>query len=295
MSTRTLLQLAFALMFALAITGCGSSEGSAGAAEELAPTEQATTSTTIAVDPAVASTRAWRTLIATTLSDPLTIADPVEGPDGRWTAISARGGTVRVWTFEQGTWVVSETVQLVDQAVLDDEPLPGGNGEQHISVDGTGSDVRFLVPTAYGNGPAVAAIGHDAPSWRLLSFTGVYGEQPFAMDAELDGGTIVVWFNDCQPSCADGHVTPVTPVRTPGGYDIPAPPPPPEPPRPSFGPGDPCEPGSSPDCVDQWDDGDYRIIVGVAECLDLMGYDRSWLQECSDLDGDGFAGYPDSN
>jgi len=59
-------------------------------------------------------------------------------------------------------------------------------------------------------------------------------------------------------------------------------------------PGQPCEPGSHPDCSDATGtEGDpYRIIAGYADCLALHGPDAAYGL-CTDLDGDGQAGYPD--
>lgn len=56
------------------------------------------------------------------------------------------------------------------------------------------------------------------------------------------------------------------------------------------GPGEPCEPGTV-DCVeDAWGDGVARVIVGYDECVGAIGDDGL----CSDLDQDGYSGYPDS-
>ena len=57
-------------------------------------------------------------------------------------------------------------------------------------------------------------------------------------------------------------------------------------------PGEPCEPGSSDDCVDDaWGDGVARYIEGYAECIGALGDDAGL---CTDLDADGVSGYPDS-
>src|SRR5688572_30835895 len=55
--------------------------------------------------------------------------------------------------------------------------------------------------------------------------------------------------------------------------------------------GSACEAGSHPDCVDPDGDGRYEYLQGGAECLEDFGADPGL---CSDLDGDGVAGYPDS-
>ena len=53
--------------------------------------------------------------------------------------------------------------------------------------------------------------------------------------------------------------------------------------------GQPCAPGSDPDCIDPEGDGTYVFLIGGAAC---MAGPLSGLS-CSDLDGDGRAGYPD--
>jgi hypothetical protein len=59
---------------------------------------------------------------------------------------------------------------------------------------------------------------------------------------------------------------------------------------PALIPGRPCTPGSDPDCVDPDGTGQYVYLIGGAQCMagPLAG------PLCSDLDGDGRAGYPDS-
>ena len=57
------------------------------------------------------------------------------------------------------------------------------------------------------------------------------------------------------------------------------------------GPGDPCDAGT-PDCVeDAWGDGIARLVVGYDECVAAVGEEAGI---CSDLDQDGYSGYPDS-
>lgn len=56
-------------------------------------------------------------------------------------------------------------------------------------------------------------------------------------------------------------------------------------------PGDPCslEEGS-PDCIDPEDDGEGVYLIGGADCVANIPDPAT----CADLDGDGHAGYPDS-
>ena len=55
-------------------------------------------------------------------------------------------------------------------------------------------------------------------------------------------------------------------------------------------PGQPCTPGSSPDCIDPEGDGSYVYLLGGAGCTASPIAGGS----CGDLDGDGRAGCPDS-
>ena len=54
--------------------------------------------------------------------------------------------------------------------------------------------------------------------------------------------------------------------------------------------GSACAAGSHPDCIDPDGDGSYEYLKNGAACMQRLG--ESGL--CSDLDGDGVAGYPDS-
>lgn len=60
-------------------------------------------------------------------------------------------------------------------------------------------------------------------------------------------------------------------------------------------PGQPCEPGSHPDCSNQTGNpGDpFRIIAGYADCVASFGQDEA-DGLCTDLDGDDHAGYADA-
>jgi hypothetical protein len=60
----------------------------------------------------------------------------------------------------------------------------------------------------------------------------------------------------------------------------------------ALAPGDPCSPEEgSPDCIDPEGDGSYTYLIGGAQCL---AENPGGPAICSDLDGDGRAGYPDS-
>jgi hypothetical protein len=54
-------------------------------------------------------------------------------------------------------------------------------------------------------------------------------------------------------------------------------------------PGEPCTQGSSPDCIDPFGEGEFVYLLGGADCMagPLSG------PMCADLDGNGYAGYPD--
>ncbi len=61
--------------------------------------------------------------------------------------------------------------------------------------------------------------------------------------------------------------------------------------RPGMKYGQPCRKGSHPDCIDPEGDGSYTYLEGGADCKRNNKADAAL---CSDLDGDGEAGYPDS-
>lgn len=56
--------------------------------------------------------------------------------------------------------------------------------------------------------------------------------------------------------------------------------------------GSACRGGSHPDCIDPDKDGRYEYLRGGADCMKNFAHNDQVL--CSDLDGDGVAGYPDS-
>ncbi|KRD44373.1 hypothetical protein ASE38_09600 [Cellulomonas sp. Root930] len=58
-------------------------------------------------------------------------------------------------------------------------------------------------------------------------------------------------------------------------------------------PGEPCDPADgSPDCTDATSDGLFRYVEGYADCVAQLPGEEQGM--CTDLDGDGRAGYPDS-
>jgi len=85
--------------------------------------------------------------------------------------------------------------------------------------------------------------------------------------------------------------TPTRPTPSPTGTSTPSPSP-----SPTLEPGDPCDPADgSPDCTDATgtDDGEFRYVEGYAQCVADLGSDEAYGL-CTDLDGDGRAGYADS-
>ncbi len=157
------------------------------------------------------ATRDWATLLATTLDDPLWVEVPTIGPEGRPIAATASERRARVWTYLDGTWGVAQTITLSDQYILESgDGLPDVFGQDVIIPEATDDELRFLMPTAYANGPAVAAIGHNGAAWALLSFVDQFGESPYIADAEIRDGQIIVWHNDCLTGC-----TTATPRRQP--------------------------------------------------------------------------------
>lgn len=88
------------------------------------------------------------------------------------------------------------------------------------------------------------------------------------------------------PSPAPSSTAPVDPAST----STPAT----SPPTPALRPGDPCDPADgSPDCTDATADGQFRYVEGYADCVATFGEEQAYGL-CTDLDGDGIAGYPDA-
>ncbi len=55
-------------------------------------------------------------------------------------------------------------------------------------------------------------------------------------------------------------------------------------------PGSACVEGSSRDCIDPFGDGQFVYLIGGGDCIVAMPDPAI----CADLDGDGYAGYPDA-
>ena len=92
------------------------------------------------------------------------------------------------------------------------------------------------------------------------------------------------------PATPGGEETPATATSQPQSAATPTTPPTPT--TASPGPGSPCDPaGGNPDCTDASVDGTFRIVSGYADCVAALGEASG---SCTDLDGDGQAGYPDS-
>lgn len=293
-SQRFVLLALIALLTTGACTQASDSTQAAAPEPSSTATQPATTASSIPLtslaelDLLGAATRDWSTLLATTLDVSLWIENPVIGPEGLPTAATASVTRSQLWTYLDGSWGVAKNIELADQYVMEasDEALPSTFGLDMIVADGMGSDLRFLIPTAYANGPAVAAIGHDGVTWILLSFVDQNGEWSHAADAEIRDGEIVVWHNSCLLGCANTVAVPLGVSRTSRGYAVDDPPP--TPPAPV--PGEECEPGSFVDCVDQYGDEHWRYIEGWSQCVANYGDSGP----CADLDEDGYAGYPDS-
>jgi hypothetical protein len=64
---------------------------------------------------------------------------------------------------------------------------------------------------------------------------------------------------------------------------------------PALVPGQPCTLGSDRDCIDPEADGTGVYLLGGGDCMAAIGPDADGMTGgCDDLDGDGYAGYPDS-
>ena len=91
---------------------------------------------------------------------------------------------------------------------------------------------------------------------------------------------------------ASAPTTPAAPATTTPPAPAPAPSATAAPPTPA--PGEPCDPADgSPDCTNATGDGAFRYVEGYADCVATFGPEEAYSL-CTDLEGDGRAGYPDS-
>jgi len=89
------------------------------------------------------------------------------------------------------------------------------------------------------------------------------------------------------PTTAPAGTTTLPPPSTEASTTVP-----PSSTAPAGGPGAPCDPADGdPNCTDQTNDGQFRIVAGFADCVADNQGDTGI---CADLDGDGQAMYPDS-
>ena len=93
------------------------------------------------------------------------------------------------------------------------------------------------------------------------------------------------------PTTAPPPSTSVTPVPTPSAK--PTADPSADPTPRALLPGESCDPADgSPDCTNATADSEYRYIEGYADCVAYFTTDETYGL-CTDLDGDGYHGYPD--
>jgi hypothetical protein len=135
-------------------------------------------------------------------------------------------------------------------------------------------------------------LSNDGGSWRTVPFRYPEGREEIGVPfLEYQDG-LTSTENDCEPSCADG-----TQYRVSWSYDpigdvfergsarpvTPAP-------TPQLTVGAPCPIGSDPDCIDPDGDGTGTLLRDGARCMAILA---GAPELCTDLDGDGTAGYPD--
>jgi len=126
-------------------------------------------------------------------------------------------------------------------------------------------------------GPRTALVGCALLLTALCGCTGTQG----TVEPPVTVGTIPT-------------IGPAPSVTTPPPPTTPAAPTPGVPTPAVPAPGEPCDPADgSPDCTDASVDGTFRQITGYADCVGALGPDEAHGM-CTDLDGDGAVGYPDS-
>lgn len=118
----------------------------------------------------------------------------------------------------------------------------------------------------------------------------------FPVLAEVDDAAILIHAEALSTDQCDEPPPSTEPPATtaPAPTTTTAPPttqPPDTAPPPTLTPGAPCTLGTDPDCIDPYGDGTGTYLIGGADCIATFP-DSPGL--CSDLDGDGHAGYPDS-
>ena len=127
----------------------------------------------------------------------------------------------------------------------------------------------------------------SSPSRRIRLAAVLVVGIPLAAACTATGGTSADTTSaDASPDVVSTSDATTAPSAAPAPSSVPEP-------APSFTPGQPCEPGSDPNCTDDTGvPGDaYRYVEGYADCL--VHLETGYGELCADLDGDGVAGYPD--
>jgi hypothetical protein len=151
-------------------------------------------------------------------------------------AFSYDPGNKPVWvlTYKNGTW--TQTASQTDPWC----PCPPGHAPTPSSIDPSHpiqvADVTgdgrpdFLIPLSGADNTPGAVLSQDgAPptQWRYIPFTGPFPAANYTgRDPKFDGTTLLSTFNDCEPSCAQGHTTTIQWTYQPNTGDFWAPNPP---------------------------------------------------------------------
>ncbi len=153
----------------------------------------------------------------------------VKWPDGYWLAWdrqSTSGAIVTaVYNWEGGHWRRRADLTIESKGNVIDH---GGIGaSQVITVASlTGSAYPDFLIHSYGADTYwLNVVSRIGGRWRLVDFDDGVGATPGENEISVKGRTVVVGYDDCQPNCAQGHVTKTgfhyqnglfTPVAPPG-------------------------------------------------------------------------------
>ena len=147
-------------------------------------------------------------------------------------------------------------------------------------------------PVNLGDDPYFDGLAESCFEGALTDCDLLYRQSEVGSDYEAYGATCggrdldATTPGDCDAISA---IEPQQPSPQPPPPTTVAPSPPTSPPEPA--PGAPCQLGSFTDCIDPDGDGEGTYLLDGADCMATFPGSPGL---CTDLDGDGYAGYPDS-
>lgn len=202
--------------------------------------------------------------------------------DRRFEVVTISGDEVESWDYDGEQWG-----RTGDRLTLE---FPVAAFEEAVAMpaaDLTGDGVDDVVAELYGNDPVGTVLVRSQKGWAAADFVG----ESYPESLKLQGRDLVSFHKECVPDCARGRAIQRLWKWNGAAFEAPPLPSPPTTTAPRLVPGEPCKLGSDYDCVDPDGDGRGTYFIGGGDCMRTFS-DSSGL--CEDLDGDGYAGYPDS-